>query len=170
MLNELDNISKAIKMIREIKYPQNYIPLSRLEVCSNTLIGGGNIIGFDNFSPLLIGKGIVPLVWIYAKADRLNWISIVAESRSNHAKVKIEQNLDQRQIIVKVESTVLLDAKMLNDDSCIVSQIDMRPIGLNLFGDSEALTMGGSKFSGNSFQGVTFMIGISEDQTGANKS
>jgi hypothetical protein len=152
-------------MIQEIKYPQKYVPIARLEVCSNELIGGGNIVGFDNFSPLLIGKGDIPLVWIYARADKLNWIPVVTQSESKHSKILIEKRLDQRELIISVEKVVLIHAKMLNDESCIVNQLDLRPVGLDLHGDSNELVIGNSKFSGNTFQGVTFMIGISEDQT-----
>lgn len=162
-MKELKDILIIAEMTtKEIKYPQNYIPVNRLVICSNTLIGGGNIIGFDDFPPLLIGKGTVPKLWVYAKDRHQKWTPIINESRSLHPAIIIKSDDITREILAKIDNATLIRAKMSDDNSCLVDQIDLRPIGLNLFGNETVLTIGTSNFSGNTFQGVRFMIGVSD--------
>ena len=82
--------------------------------------------------------------------------------RSIHPAVIVSQNQELREITAKVDTVTLINAKMIDDNSCIINQIDLRPIGLNLFGNENNLTIGTSNFSGNTFQGVTFMIGVND--------
>lgn len=41
------------------KYPNNLKKLQKLTICSNELIGGGDLIKIGDFVPLVIGVGIV---------------------------------------------------------------------------------------------------------------
>lgn len=161
---KLNNTLKPIIMNKEIKYPQKYIPVKVLNICSNKIVGGGNLISINNLYPLIIGKGTIPLIWIYTKYDKNNWIPLVSENNALHSSLKIESLSDKREVIITIEETTIIDAKMSDDDTCIVNQIDLRPIGINLFGDENSLTFGTSKFAGNTFKGVSFMLGATDNK------
>ncbi len=146
----------------EIKYPTNYKPLKTLEVCSNKINGGGSIIGFNNFAPILIGKGVVPTIWLYAKDNSADWVPVVEENESKHVKVQIEKSIPLRELTAKVDDTLIIRAQMTDEDVCAVTILDLRPIGLNIYGDTTSLKIGDSTFNGNVFEVSTFMIAINE--------
>lgn len=159
---KLKNTLKTLKMIKENIHPKNFQTLNELNVCSNKIIGGGNIIGIDNFAPLLIGDGIIPAVWLYARIDKVNWTAIVKESESFHSQIQIIANKINREVIIKIENTIILSAKMTSDKICTVDSIDLRPIGFNVYGNANNFQIANSSFNGNTFQGVSFMIGFGD--------
>ena len=154
------NTLKIHKMEKINILPENYIPINELNVCSNRIMGGGSVIGINNISPLIIGQGNIPMIWLYSRIDRSNWLPLVVESRSKHANIDIIENQDEREITIKFNDIILISSKMLNDNSNFVNQIDLRPIGIDLHGDSNRLMVSGNNFSGNTFNGISFMIGF----------
>ncbi|MFD2565522.1 hypothetical protein [Aquimarina rubra] len=146
------------------KLPKNYIPLTELEVCSNKIIGGGSLIGINDFAPLLIGKGEIPKVWLYTKIDQNNWAPLIINNESQHSKIKILTDITSREITIKTHDTIIIHGIMSNDNSCSIDQLDLRPIGLMFYGNVEQLTIGDSNLKGNTFNGISFMIGIDDEQ------
>jgi len=149
-------------MVKEITNPISYKPLQELVVCSNKIIDKGHIIGVGEFAPLIIGVGLIPSVWIYTKVQNYNWLPLVIESRSNHIKIKVTADTSERKVSINMEGTKILTAQMVDYDRCIVADLDLRPIGLNFYGDSNGLIAGSTTFNSNSFNNVAFMIGLDE--------
>src|SRR5687768_1928670 len=80
----------ASTMNEKVQYPANYKPLQKLEICTNILIGGGDIahyIGpphFVRYPPIIVGQGEdIPLVWLYARVGD-QWVPFIEKSKSNH--------------------------------------------------------------------------------------
>jgi len=46
------------------------------------------------------------------------------------------------------------------EGEAIIDSIDLRPIGLNLYGDSKNMNVGGGSFSGNSMSGGGVLLGF----------
>ncbi len=142
------------------KFPDGYMPLKKLTVCSNTITGGGNLLSVSGEFPLLIGKGSTPKVWLSAvgNAETNKFVTIVESSVSMHSAVKVikENNL----VVVSLSGKQILKAKATSIDVVVVDQLDFRPLGLNIHGNNNALTVGGSTFSNNSMSGGGTLIGF----------
>lgn len=140
------------------KYPKELKKLEKLTICSNELIGGGDLIKVDDFVPLVIGAGDVPKIWITMKYDN-NIIEIVKNNYSSNNQIKIKKDNFSREIVIFAESEKLISAKMINDTECVVEHLDFKPIGLNIYGTSKEINIANTKLSGNKFEGAMFMIG-----------
>ncbi len=142
--------------------PSEYQAFDRLTICSNVLIGAGAIVKIGEVEPILIGKGLkFPAIWLKARANKNNWISVVERSVSLNPQIKITNEGDTSTTIIKIKEITILKAIQQNSD-CHIDQIDLRPLGLNVFGTSEYLKVGQSEFKGNTFQGLGTFIGINE--------
>lgn len=136
-------------MITRNNLPKNYEPYESLIICSNTLQGGGHIVAIGDTLPLVIGKGTKPQIWLQAmnSPNSKEFISIIDSSVSKHPAVEvIEEN---GSIVVKIQGSKVLVVNASSENSAVVSQLDLRPIGLNLFGNESNLNAGGSNLSHN---------------------
>ena len=140
------------------KTPKGYVPYSLLSVCGNKLTGGAKILAVGDTFPILIGKGSKPQIWLMAIAspNDKKFISIVEASISQHSFVRVEEV--GRQLVVKVQGATVLKVEQTGDDQALVSEIDMRPLGLNVFGGVSELNAGGMSFSNNTFSGGGTLI------------
>ena len=59
-----------------------------------------------------------------------------------------------------ISEEVVLSVKMIDQDFAVVEKLDFRPIGLNMYGNSSSLTVGGGTYSGNSMSGGGTLIGL----------
>jgi len=147
-------------MITRNSLPKNYRPFKTLKICSNTISGGGNLVAVGEVLPLLIGKGEKPKIWLQALANSKNnqFVTIVEESISKHPSVKVYEESGYLNVIISED--VILSVKMLSQDSAVVDKLDLRPIGINMHGNSSSLTVGGGTFTGNSMAGGGTLIGL----------
>jgi hypothetical protein len=142
--------------------PSEYQPFERLTICSNTLIGAGAIVRIGEFEPLLVGKGLkLPAIWLRARANNKNWISVVERSISLSPQIVIINDVDSNTTIVKTKDVIVLKAQQI-DSACIINELDLRPLGLNIFGNEQHLKVGAGEFTGNTMQGIGAFIGMNE--------
>lgn len=146
------------KEIDILKYPE-HTKLAKLTICSNILIGGGDLIKIENFVPLVIGAGILPKIWIIIKSEN-KLIEIIKENSTNNNQIRIDTDLKLREVKIFAGYLHLITAKMVKNGECIVNHLDLRPIGLNIFGNSTELNIATNKFSKNSLQGSKFLISM----------
>ncbi|MDP2886056.1 MAG: hypothetical protein Q8P51_13670 [Ignavibacteria bacterium] len=148
-------------MITKNSLPKSYVPYGSLIVCSNSLLGGGHIVSIGDVLPIIIGKGEKPMIWLQAltKPESKEFVTIVEGSISQHPAVKIYEENDV--LKVSVSGTTVLSVKATAESSADVNELDLRPLGLNLHGDSSTLMVGTSIFSGNSMSGGGILIGFS---------
>lgn len=147
-------------MITRENLPKSYSPYETLVVCSNTLSGGGHILAIGDALPILVGKGEKPQIWLQALSnpDKNEFVTIVEASISKHPAVKVLE--ENGAINIHVGGTNVLSVKVLSDTSAEVFFLDLRPLGINLYGSNSELKVGNSTFSGNSFAGGGTMIGF----------
>ncbi|HII4337086.1 hypothetical protein HJ171_08115 [Vibrio parahaemolyticus] len=136
-----------------ILYPSQYKPLKKQTICSNVIHGGGQLITLKDDFPVLVGSGPVPKIWLkgYTDSEHKTLSYVVEENKSNHSAVKVKTG--NNSVSVLVGSTVILSAKATSPDVVIVDKVDLRPLGLNIYGDKSALNAGGASFSNNSMTG-----------------
>lgn len=140
--------------------PKQFKPYSSLKICSNTLYNGGHLASIGDNLPLIIGKGEIPLIWLQALNDIDNkiFIPIIEKSISKNPNVVISKS--SQALSISILGQQILSLKVINQDSAEVDFLDLRPIGLNLYGDKQTLNIGTNKFSGNSMSGGGVLIGL----------
>lgn len=147
-------------MITRENLPKSYVPYDSLVICSNTMKGGGHIVAVDNELPLVIGSGEKPQIWLQAMSnpDSKDFVSIVEASVSKHPAVELlEKNGN---IEITIGDKVVMVVRQDSTEKAVVTQLDLRPIGLNIFGDESSLKVGGSNFSRNTMSGGGVLIGF----------
>jgi hypothetical protein len=149
-------------MITRNNLPENYQPYESLTICSNTLLGGGHVVAVGEVLPIVIGKGTKPQIWLQAMSapNSKEFVSIIESSVSKHPAVEVIE--EEGAIVVTIQGSKVLVVKADSEKSATVSQLDLRPIGLNLFGNKSSLTAGGSHLSGNTMAGGAVLIGFGE--------
>lgn len=149
-------------MITRNALPKSYKPYETLVICSNSMLGGGHIAAVGEVLPLVIGIGEKPQIWLQAITNpkTKEFIPIIEASVSKHPSVEVlEENGD---IVVTIQGSKVLVIKEESTNKAVVSQLDLRPVGLNIFGNSKTLTVGNSNFSGNTMSGGGVLIGFGE--------
>jgi hypothetical protein len=155
-------------MNRNFSLPKDYQPFPKLVICSNTLINVDvPIIVEENF-PILIGKGEPVLIrkgektkiWLNLSPGTKgkSWQPLIRANRPLHKSVKVHFE-DRGTIFVYVGNSHILTFK---EDDIIpeITHLDLRPIGLNIYGNNkDGLNVGTKKLMGNIFQDVQVMLG-----------
>ncbi|MEO6972919.1 MAG: hypothetical protein ABI135_05815 [Rhodoferax sp.] len=145
-------------MITRTALPEKFKPYQRLTVCSNLLIGGVNLVVLGEVLPLLVGSGEGPMIWLQAPTDKTgkNYVPLVQASVATHPKVKVEKNA--KGLTVFVGHVSVLHVTQENPENAVVDLLDLRPVGVNIYGNSASLIAGGSTFSANTFKGSGAML------------
>lgn len=145
-------------MITRDTLPEAYKPYQKLTVCSNVLIGGGHLVALGEVLPLLVGSGESPTVWLQAPTDQTgkSYVPLVLASVASHPAVTVISN--RQGLTVSVGGVPVIHVAQVDSESAVIDLLDLRPIGLNIFGDGTSLTAGGASFSQNTFSGVGTLI------------
>lgn len=140
--------------------PSSYQPYKKLTICSNSLIGGGHIVELAGALPLIIGYGEKPQVWIQAISDpeKMQFVSIVENSVSKFPAVEVKEI--NGFLIITIQGKQILKVRNLSNDEAVVENMDLRPIGLNLYGDTHSMSLPNGTFSGNSMSGGGVLLGL----------
>lgn len=140
--------------------PNSFQPYQKLTICSNSLIGGGFIVEVAEALPLIIGKGEKPQVWLQAisNPEKKEFVSIVESSVSKFPGVEVKE-VDGA-LLITIQGKSILRVRAISEENATVDIMDLRPIGLNLFGDENSMNVGGGTFSGNSMSGGGVLLGL----------
>lgn len=142
--------------------PKSYKSLESLIICSNNMIGGGFPFSLGDGLPVIIGMGEEPIVWLQAIKNHetkklfllvdanISTVKEISVTKPKEGVIEIFYNGEYR--ILRVEK--------LSDTSAEISYLDLKPLGLNISGDQNALTVGGSSFSNNTFSGSSVFMGL----------
>jgi hypothetical protein len=147
-------------MKNELSLPSNYIPYRKLTICSNVLVNGKVPVLISGNIPFLVGKGSKPKVWInmLPQQESNESKSIVRENLSLHPQVEV---VEKNNIVkVTVDNKTLIEVKKISNDEAVISKLDLRMIGIAIYGDSKSLKVGGNSMSKNTFTNVNCMIGM----------
>lgn len=142
--------------------PENYTPYEEVDVCSNRLIGGVQLVAISEHLPLIVGKGSKPQIWLQGitNPEKVVFTPLVENSIPKHPAIEVKEVADD--IIVSAFGTTMLKVKVVSPSHVVIGQLDLRPIGINVFGDSNTLTVAGNEFSDNTMEGnpSTTLIGM----------
>jgi hypothetical protein len=126
------------------------------------MLGGGHVVAVGEVLPLVIGKGEKPQIWLKAISNPKSkeFVSIIEASVSRHPAVEVLE--ENGSVVVTIQGNKVLVVRQESENKAVVSQLDLRPVGLNLVGNEGSLTAGGSTFSGNTMGGGGVLIGFGE--------
>lgn len=147
-------------MITTKNLPKSYIPYNTLLVCSNTLTGVEHFVTVGEIVPLVVGKGDKPKVWLQALIDQKSkkFILLVDASISKHPAVLVYEDDDTLKI--NLSGTLVLSVKATGENIAEIDNLDMRPLGINLYGTKNNLMVGDNMFSGSSMIGGKAFINV----------
>src|SRR5690606_41913461 len=105
---------------------------------------------------LLLGTGSYPLVWLAAPIEpgARRWGYIVKESKSVNPAVNVHVDKRQKSVHIRIEGKTVLSAQANSSSKATVSQLDLRPIGLAVYGDRRGLHAGGMRLAPNTSENV----------------
>jgi len=151
--------------------PAEYKPYTTIRLCGNTLKEVGFIFKIADQAPLLIGKGdndTHPWIWLYGRMGIGGvWMPLVEKNVVVHAQIgnpyDVIQDARKPVTVVTVGSLILVSAAHIDSDTVEVPTIDLRPIGLNIFGTSASgLNFGGGRFTSNTMHSVATAFGSAQ--------
>jgi len=149
---------------RKTDVPIDYVPYENVSFCGNTLINTKFIFEVRNSHPFLVGKGLFPYVWINAPS-RPNqmiseWERIVERSTAKFSLVKINNNFVDKKLSIVVNGITMLNISNFTDNSVTIDEIDLRPIGISMFGSSDKLKISGNSYTRNTATDCNSLISI----------
>ena len=141
--------------------PKDYQPFPKMVMCGNTLIDVRVPFEIDGKVPLLIGNNGKPRIWLNAppSGPGLNWQPVVRANRSLH-RAAVVTGAGTDMVSVTVKGLDVLSLMKGSDDIPEVIKLDLRPLGLNIYGDAKKLTVGMNQLIQNTFRNVRVMVGI----------
>lgn len=143
--------------------PEEYEPFEKLEICSNTLIGGGIPLVVDDVVPLLVGRGDVPRIWLSAPDHPTNreWKDLVTNNTVDNEAYLLVIDESNDEVRVTLSETPILRVRKHSDQHAAITQLDLRPLGLDIHGTEAGLHVTGNLISTSTFEGVTVMVNLS---------
>lgn len=144
------------------KLPEDFVPFAELTVCGNVMRGGKALFCLGDKVPLLVGKNSHPKLWLSAprNPEATHWIDLISAGRTRHPGIEIIPSRNETDVSVHFFRQPLLKLQLLSPDSVNLPFLDLRPIGLKVFGKNDLLYLGSHVFSKNSFDNVTYMVNL----------
>jgi hypothetical protein len=150
-------------MKKEISLPKDYLPYDELRLCGNTLINVKIPFLIGDTPLLLIGKNTVPHVWLSAQISpgSQEWKYIVEDNRSRNPAVYVYTQDETQTVHVRLSNAIILKVVAQSTTKAVIEALDLRPIGLNVYGDDSKLSLATNTYTGNSMMNshVAFALG-----------
>ena len=148
----------------EIHLPKEFIAFEELEFCSNILQNCNIPIIINDKPVVLVGKGERPQIWLWGLLDPKSplLVPLVYSNcvRLFTAPIKVESEKNYTR--VKLNDTIIIEAAkhLHSEEKAMVDQLDMRPLGFNIYGNSSTLHVGTNVMVGNRISGGNAFIAL----------
>lgn len=140
----------------------DFKPYDRINVCGN-IIGAKYLIDIRGFHPIIIGEADKPEIWLYTRINNII-VPIVERNIPKTPQVKVYMdNVSISYKIFDIGNNSWIDIINLIYKGVkipTINKLDLRPLGVEMFGDARSLFLGKSKFSGNTSVGSYAFIGV----------
>jgi hypothetical protein len=145
--------------------PESYTPYDNVIICGNLFRRCGVIFSISGYTPILFGKGAIPQIWLQGPIGRKGeWEIIISEG----AAIDPQGNLlrkdlpifshPQKILIISYRDMLISELDWSIEDAIRVSRLDLRPIGIDIFGAAAELSVGGTAYHGNMISDVDIAI------------
>jgi Protein of unknown function (DUF1488) len=150
--------------------PKTYVPYQRIELCGNELIGPKFMIQMGVNIPILVGKGEsdYPRVWLSGPfGPGRSWVEVLADNRVlrdvyDRKVIVVLEHSQRTNVLVRLTGVVV--AQHFSDDTVMIPNLDLRPLGLNIHGSEvNGLTVGHNSFKENKFHGGEAAIEVDDE-------
>jgi hypothetical protein len=147
-------------MVEKMNLPSSYMPFQKLTICSNILENGKVPISISGDIPFLIGNGNKPKAWInlLPQGESGKITPLVRDNLSLHPNVEVVET--DNSVTVTANGETIIEVEKISDDEAIITNLNLRIIGIEIYGDTNSLKIGTNSMSNNKFVNVDFMIGI----------
>lgn len=145
---------------QDIILPDGYTPFKEMIICSNVLINGKVPIMIKGHFPFLVGKGEMPIVWLFVDKDGKDWNPVVESNRSLKNDISVNYSDDGKSVLIIGRNTILIHAIKKSENTVEVDSLDLRPLGFDFHGNKAGIYIGTNLFAHNIFQNVPTMINI----------
>lgn len=144
--------------------PSNYSAPDMLLIGSNTLHNVQTLIDFNGFTPILIGDGEVPHIWIYVPMNQqgTEWYPLVKDNFSTNPSVIVLKR--ENGVKVTTPDGVVIDCEKNLNGSIIVQRLNLKPFGINVSADSNSLNIMNTTFTTSVFNNMRAVAGIGNQE------
>ena len=145
--------------------PLNYLPYRELVLCGNTLNHVRIPIAVNKFPVFLVGSSPNAqkiMVWLAAPLNKETnqWRFVIEGGLTMSPHIRLIHEKSERILKVHIGQTLILEAEEMSPDKAIIRTLDLRPLGLSIFGDQASLHVGTHTLAQNTFSNVDTMIAI----------
>lgn len=143
----------------------SFVPFDRIKICSN-IVGTKYIFKIGDYIPMLIGRSSEdkPLVWFYAKLANGDKFPVVERNEVKHRQIRrsLNENIIEFEIENPISKEWVTFFKMIISDwyTPEIIELDLRPFGLNIYGDNNSLYIGNSCLKENIITGSEYFYKI----------
>jgi hypothetical protein len=147
---------------RSFELPSDYKPFQRLMVCGNNFINGEVPVSVGGKPAFLVGQGAMPLLWLWAfePRNRNEPQPVVLANRVSFQVLTIDVTIDH--LLVRLPGGTIIDVRVEAVDRARIVELDLRPIGINIWGNESMLAVGTNQLVGNTFRNVRTMVAVGE--------
>jgi hypothetical protein len=161
-----------------LRLPSDYLQYRELNFCSNVLINVPVPLSVGDQPALLVGRGLSllvpqPKIWLAAPLgpNSKDWGFVVEASRPLRPLITVTTDKKTGAVEVQVGgllSTVALRVRATAPDAAVIDELDLRPLGLVVYGNERGLHIGGMMMERNQFANlqVAFAIGTEGQRAG----
>jgi hypothetical protein len=134
--------------------PADFQPFKTIRVGENYLADAPALVTIGGLAPLLVGMGEVPRVWLSVPGQQPwdDWVTLIVDNISSQSDVLV----DARKHFIKVtrQDTVLFEAIQNAHGGLNIHALDLRPLSLKIFFDTQGLHVMGNTLSKSEFHGI----------------
>lgn len=136
------------------------------------MINGVLPFRIEGHFPFLAGKGEIPRIWLSAfiNPSERKWLNLIVDNQiighPTFQKHSLMLNIskEEKWISVTVGEYTILHVQKRTETQAIISRLDLRPVGFNITGNEEGLSVGNNNLRSNRFENVYTMIAIGPEQ------
>ena len=141
-----------------LNLPTDYHPFKMIRIGENYFENAQALVTIGGHAPLLIGKGVVPRVWlsVLGKQPGGDWLELIVDNLSPPSVLSV----DSRKSLLKVDKdeAMVCRATPTVNDVLNINGLDLRPLGLKIYSDAQGLHIMGSTMTANMISGVPVVM------------
>ena len=141
-----------------LNLPKDYHPFKTIRIGGNYFENAQALVTIGGHAPLLIGKGVVPRVWLSGpgKPPGDDWLELIVDNLSPPSDLTV----DSRKFLVKVNKGEVMVCRAMStvNDVLTINRLDLRPLGLKIYSDAQGLHIMGSTMTANMISGVPVVM------------
>ncbi|MEZ9042848.1 hypothetical protein [Vibrio sp. 10N.247.311.47] len=140
--------------------PSNYRAPEKMNVGSNSVNNVTVLVEFNGFTPILIGDGDIPHVWIYVPMNQqgTEWYPLVKDNFSTNPSVIVIKR--DHGVKVTTPDGIVIDCEKDSNGTIVVHKLNLRPFGINVTANSESMSIMNTTFSSSGFNNMRAVVGI----------